>query len=114
MLEFRVPATPMVPSLPAMNSCHDGARNETVKSFHLPLPEQTHARLRAEEVRTQVPATTLAREAVDGWLRQHSRNARQDAIATYAAEVAGTGPDLDTDLESAGIEYPVRPGRATR
>lgn len=35
-----------------------------MKNFHLPLPEQTYAQLRAEAQRTQVPATTLAREAV--------------------------------------------------
>jgi hypothetical protein len=37
-----------------------------------------------------VPATTLAREAVDWWLRQQSRKARQEAIAAYAMEMAGT------------------------
>jgi hypothetical protein len=61
-----------------------------MKNFHLPLPEQTYARLRAEAERTQVPATTLAREAVDEWLRNQSRKARQDAIVAYATEMAGT------------------------
>jgi len=42
-----------------------------MKNFHLPLPEQTYAHLRAEAERMQVPATTLAREALDSWLRQH-------------------------------------------
>lgn len=32
-----------------------------MKNFHLPLPEQTYIRLRAEAERTQIPATTLAR-----------------------------------------------------
>ncbi|MBK5290356.1 MAG: hypothetical protein JJE04_01510 [Acidobacteriia bacterium] len=83
-----------------------------MKNFHLPLPEQTYIRLRAEADRTRVPATTLAREAVDGWLRQQSRKARQDAIAAFAMEMAGTHLDLDTDLESAGIEHLVK-GRKT-
>lgn len=82
-----------------------------MKNFHLPLPEQTYTRLRAEAERTQVPATTLAREAVDEWLRQQSRKARHDAIAAYATELAGTCLDLDTDLESAGIEHLVKTGR---
>ena len=85
-----------------------------MKNFHLPLPEQTYAHLRAEAERMQVPATTLAREAVDLWLRQQRRKARQDAIAAYAAEVAGTNLDLDTDLESAGVEHLVTMRKATR
>jgi hypothetical protein len=36
-----------------------------MKNLHLPLPEQTYTQLRAEAERTQVPATTLAREAID-------------------------------------------------
>jgi hypothetical protein len=79
-----------------------------MKNFHLPLPEQTYNRLRAEAERTRVPATTLAREAVDGWLRQQSRKARQDAIAAYATEMSGTHLDFDTDLESAGIQHLVK------
>jgi hypothetical protein len=85
-----------------------------LKNFHVPLPEQTFTRPRAEAVGTQVPATTLAREAVDESLWQQSRKARQAVIADYAMEVAGTGPDLDTDLESAGIEYLVRTERDAR
>lgn len=85
-----------------------------MKNFHLPLPELTYTRLRAEAERTQVPATTLAREAVDEWLRHQSRKARQDAIVAYATEMAGTCLDLDTDLESAGIEHLVKTGRKSR
>jgi hypothetical protein len=82
-----------------------------MKNFHLPLPEQTYTRLRAEAERTQVPATALAREAIDWWLRDQSRKARHDAIAAYAAEVAGTNLDLDPELESAGIEHLVETGK---
>jgi hypothetical protein len=85
-----------------------------MKNFHLPLPEQTYVALRAEAERTGVPATTLAREAVDWWLRQQYRKARHEAIAAYAAETAGTLLDLDADLESAGIEHLVNTGRATK
>ncbi|MGO9231852.1 MAG: hypothetical protein ACLQKA_21880 [Bryobacteraceae bacterium] len=85
-----------------------------MKNFHLPLPEQTYTGLRAEAERTGVPATTLAREAVDWWLRQQVRKARHDAIAVYATEMAGTHLDLDADLESAGIEHLVKTGKATR
>ena len=76
-----------------------------MKNFHLPLPEQTYARLRAEAERINVPATTLARQAVDWWLQEQFRKARHDAIASYAAAMAGTDLDLDPNLESAGIEH---------
>ncbi len=81
-----------------------------MRNFHLPLPEQTYLRLREEAERTQAPATTLAREAIDQWLRSQSRKARHAAIAAYASEAAGTRFDLDADLESAGIEHLTRTG----
>ncbi len=82
-----------------------------MKNFHLPLPEQTYLRLRAEAERTQVSATALAREAIDLWLRQQLRTARHQAIAAYAEEMGGTDLDLDRDLESAGIEHMVGTGK---
>jgi hypothetical protein len=85
-----------------------------MKNFHLPLPEQTYAGLRAESERTGVPATILARDAVEWWLRQQRRKARHEAIAAYATETAGTQLDLDADLESAGIERLVNAGKARR
>ena len=85
-----------------------------MKNFHLPLPEHTYVGLRAEAKRTGVPATTLAREAVDSWLRQQSQKARHDAIAAYATETAGTRLDLDPDLESAAIEQLLNTRKATR
>ena len=77
-----------------------------MKNFHLPLPEQTYTGLREEAERTGVPATTLAREAVDWWLRQQARRARHDAIVSYATEMAGTRLDLDAELESVGLADP--------
>lgn len=83
-----------------------------MKNFHLPLPEQTYALLRAEAERAEVPATTLARQAIDSWLSEQARKARHDAIAAYAAEMAGTDLDLDEELEAAGIEHLMTTGRA--
>jgi hypothetical protein len=79
-----------------------------MKNFHLPLPEQTYDSLRAAAERAKVPATTLARVAIDAWLREQARNARHDAIAAYAVEMAGTEVDLDPNLEAAGIEHLMR------
>jgi hypothetical protein len=89
-------------------------KSQTMKNFHLPLPEETYAHLRAEAERLRVPATALAREAVDCWLKQQFRQARQEAIASYAAEMAGTSLDLDSDLESAAVEHLVKTGKIPR
>jgi hypothetical protein len=75
-----------------------------VKNFHIPLPEEAYADLRAEAERAQQPATALAREAIELWLRARKKTARRAAIALYAAEMAGTEFDLDVQLESAAIE----------
>ena len=82
-----------------------------MRNFHLPLPEPTYTLLRAEAERTQVPATTLAREAIDTWLKSQALKARHDAIAAYAAEMAGTDIDLDPAMETAGIKHLVKTGK---
>ena len=76
-----------------------------MKNFHLPLPDETYTLLRAEAEKAQVPATALAREAIDSWLKVQAKQARHDAIASYATEMAGSEFDLDRDLESAGIQH---------
>ena len=75
-----------------------------MKNFFLPLPEQTYIELRAEAEQAQVPATTLAREAIDLWLRNRPRAKRRRAIAAYAQKMAGTKFDLDAALERAAVE----------
>jgi hypothetical protein len=82
-----------------------------MRNFHLPLPEATYTRLRAEAERAHVPATALAREAVDWWLRQQFKRTRHEAIAAYSAEMAGTPLDLDPDLESAGVDHLMKTGQ---
>ena len=85
-----------------------------MRNFHLPLPERTYTLLRAEAERARLPATTLAREVIDAWLKDQTRKARYNAIAEYASEMAGTELDLDRELESAGIEHLVRTGRVRK
>jgi hypothetical protein len=82
-----------------------------MKNFHLPLPERTWGDLRAEAERAQLPATAVAREAIDWWLRQQARKARHDRIAAWAKAMAGTDLDFDPDLELAGIEQLVPAGK---
>ena len=85
-----------------------------MKNFHLPLPDETYERLRSAAERSKVPATAIAREAIDVWVRQQLRKARHDAIAAYAAEIAGTTLDLDANLEAAGIEHLMTTGRESK
>jgi hypothetical protein len=75
------------------------------RNFHLPLPEDLYAGLRAEAERSRRPATALARQAIETWLRQRRRVARHQAIAAFAAEYAGSPLDLDPELEAASIEH---------
>ena len=85
-----------------------------MKNFHLPLPDHTYDQLRNEAQRAQVPATSVASEASDSWLRQQLQKARHDAIAAYALEMAGTEFDLDRDLESAAVAHLVKACRSTK
>ena len=43
--------------------------------------------------------------AIGQGLRLRERRARHNAIAAYAAEMAGTEFDLDSELESAAIDH---------
>jgi len=61
-----------------------------------------------------VPATALAREAIDCWLRQQLRKARHDRIVAYAAEMAGTRLDFGPDLEAAGIQHLMKTSKTTK
>jgi hypothetical protein len=76
-----------------------------VKNFHLPLPEKTYLDLRTEARRSQVPATSLARQAVEEWLKARRRAERKRQIADFATEAGGSGLDLDRDIEAAAIEF---------
>ena len=75
-----------------------------LRNFHLPLPEETYGRLREAAARAQVPATALAREAIDAWLREQARESRRRDIAAWARQMAGTSLDLDPVLEAAGLD----------
>lgn len=76
-----------------------------MRNFHLPLPEQTYDELRTEAERLRVPATSLARQALQEWLRAKKKLATRQAIAAYASEMAGTELDLDPRLEATALEF---------
>jgi len=75
-----------------------------MRSFHIQLPEKTYAELCAEAERSCRSATALARHAIEAWLGYRRKLARDQAIAAFAAEHAGTDLDLDRDLEAASIK----------
>ena len=85
-----------------------------IKNFHLPLPGPTYRRLREAADRAKQPATVVARYAIEAWLRDQRRTALHEAIAKYAAEVAGSLDDLDPDLEAASLELWRPPKRRKR
>lgn len=76
-----------------------------MKNFHLSLPERTCDQLRSEAGKEKMPATALAREAIDAFLRERKRAETDRAITEYASAVAGAAEDLDPLFESAAIEF---------
>jgi hypothetical protein len=83
------------------------------KNFHLPLPEDVYKALREEAASVKRPATVVAREAIELWLRERRKAVVREAIAAYAVDQAGTVTDLDRALEQAGLEA-LRPRRRRR
>jgi predicted DNA-binding protein len=76
----------------------------SLRNLHVPLPATLHQRLRAEATRSGRPATTLARDAIEAWIREREREQVSDHIAEYAAQMAGSAADLDPVLERAAID----------
>jgi|ERR687891_2077812 hypothetical protein len=89
-----------------MKSAISGRRRarEPLKNFHLPLPERVYEALRHEATVLRRPATVIAREAIEAWVRERERAVVREAIATYAVRHAGSAVDLDRALERAGLE----------
>jgi hypothetical protein len=77
----------------------------SLHNFHVPLPKEIFNELREEASRSAQPATALARQAIEEWLRQRRKAARHRTIAAYAAEHAGSRNDLDPELEAAAVEH---------
>ena len=80
------------------------ATKGAIRNFHLPLPQRVYEALREEAASLRQPATVVAREAIEAWLRERKRAGVREAIATYALKHAGTAADLDPSLESAALE----------
>ncbi len=75
-----------------------------IHNFHVPLEEGLYKQLRSLAEKEKLPATTLAREAIELWLKQKARQERSRKLAEYATLAAGTPDDLDQELEQASLE----------
>jgi hypothetical protein len=78
---------------------------DDMKNLHLPLPDQVYEDLKSEAERSRMPATSMARHAIQAWLAARKKSARRQAIAAYAVEMAGTEFDLDRALERAKVDF---------
>lgn len=74
-------------------------------NFHVPLPAGVYSRLRSEAERQHKPATQLVKQVLEYWLEEQEKLALHEEIARYAAEAAGSGDDLDEQLEDAALEH---------
>ncbi len=81
------------------------ATRDDLRNFHLPLPDPLYEKLRREAERLNRPATALAREAIESWLRQRHKLEMHEAISDYAVKHAGSDVDLDEELESASVSH---------
>ena len=73
------------------------------RNFHVPLPSETYDALREEAEARGIPATSIVREAVEGWIDDQKAKRLRDEIAAYALEMARTNADLDPELEAAAV-----------
>jgi len=74
------------------------------RNFHLSLPPHLYEGLKSEARKRGRPATVIARQAIESWLRRSRASELRQEIAAYALSAGGSAADLDGALEGAGIE----------
>ena len=77
----------------------------TMRNFHLPLPSEVYQSLQTTAKRLRKPATQVARQAVEAWLKERHAGVIDEEISAYANKCAGTAHDLDGDLEDAAVAH---------
>ena len=77
----------------------------TLHNFHLPLPTPVYLRLKQAAAKRQLPATQIAKQALESWLDEQERLTVHEELAAYAADVAGSADDLDEPLAAAALEH---------
>ncbi len=76
-----------------------------MKNFHLPLPSDIYQNLQTTAKRLRKPATHVARQALETWLKEQRAAAIHEEIMAYATKSAGTADDLDKVLEDAAVVH---------
>lgn len=74
------------------------------KKLNLPIPPEMHDALFAESREMGIPTTRLVRSVLEEWLGERRRARRREEIRQFALACAGTGLDLDPELEAAATE----------
>lgn len=75
-----------------------------MRNLHVPLPDALYKALKDESKRQGAATTTLARNAIEAWLKAQEQTRIQDEISAYALAIAGSKDDLDEDVMEAGLE----------
>jgi hypothetical protein len=78
------------------------------KNFHVPLSNDTYLALRAAAHVTGRPATQIARNLIESWLKERKKELLNQELAAYVQENAGSRFDIDPELEAAGIEHLIK------
>ncbi|NBC96657.1 MAG: hypothetical protein GVY27_09915 [Deinococcus-Thermus bacterium] len=78
--------------------------SSTTKKMHLPLSPDLHAELTREAEAAGIPATVLAREAIEAWLERRRRQRVAEQLHAFAERHGGTELDLDEAFEEAAVD----------
>jgi hypothetical protein len=82
-----------------------------MQSFQVNLPDDVYGALQSEAARSGRPATDVAGQVIERWLRARRRADRDKELSAFAAEYAGTAVDFDPELEAAAVEHLLETGR---
>ncbi len=74
------------------------------KNIHVPLDNTIHLELKKIAESLKLPLTTLARVAIQDWIKARKRFQVQKELAAYVSKYAGSDLDLDTSLEKEALK----------
>lgn len=80
-------------------------KTSATHNFHIPLSADLYNKLKETALRLGLPATQVARQALEAWVRQQKARALHEDIADFARQHGGGEYDLDEGLEDAAIEH---------
>lgn len=75
------------------------------RNFHVPLTAETYALFRQAAESLHQPATQIAREIIEAWVKKRQKELLHRQLAAYVKAHAGSSQDIDQGLEAAGIEH---------